>query len=576
MIIHINKKKNETKLSGKTLQKDYSYFENNALSVFIFGYPVDYAEMDWVSPAFVAEKYEEGAMGFLETIDGIYSIVIIDKIAQKQIVITDRVGIYTMFYAISKEHIYIGDRVLEIRGKLEASVLNERAILEFLNLGFKIGNKTFFKEISEFEPASIYTITAEVNEIKRKVYWSVFNYQSHNKIDKEDFRHKFNSNLDVVSALEEKIVTPISGGKDTRMLMSAILHRKERIHCYTFGPKNHGDILSSTKICNHFNIKHNIVELNDEWAKKIDLSLVSTEMNINGIGPFFFNYHVKEALEREKGQANMALQGELGNQLWRHHPYGYAVPSSVDIGECADFMIQKLTRVLYFKTDLRGSYEGLYNEKAIGEVYSALKESVCDDLSKLDKANKPSDFSEFFILRTLCYNLYSNILKYIGRHIKLFLPNLQRELLEQLHLLTIPQRVRGEYNDYIIEKNNRFLATLVYRNSGRVVKYLKMILNLITEKLFRFSLFAHPELHNYPKWIRKYHREEFLRTLDYDHMVLAKMFNREKLESMVKKFISNKYSIKSKKEIMLKYSNQHFIYNLYSLEHWLQTNHLKY
>lgn len=565
-----------TKVLGETLQKDYSYFENDALSVFIFGYPVDYIEMEWVKPALVAEKYKEKGLAFLETVDGIYTIVILDKPAHEQIVITDRVGIYTMFYALNGENIYISDRVLEIKEKLGKTVLNEQAILEFLNLGFKIGNKTFFKEIIEFEPASIYTVSQETEGIKRKVYWSVFNFTFDKKIDKEAFRNKFNSNLDVVSALEEKIVTPISGGKDTRMLLSAVLHRRENIHCYTFGPKNHGDILSSNKICKHFNLEHNIIELDNAWARQIDLGSVSADMNVNGLGPFFFNYHVKEALKRENGRADMALQGELGNQLWRHHPFGYEVPGSVDIEECADFMLQNLTRVLYFKTNLTSYYEGLYNGKSIDEVYMALKESVGGDLSKLEKVNKPSDFSEYFILRTLCYNLYSNILKYIGRHLKLFLPNLQRELLEQLHLLSINQRVRGEYNDYIIEKNNRFLATLVYRNSGRTVKYFKMILNLVTEKLLRFQLFAHPELHNYPKWIRKFHKEDFLYTLDYNHMVLAKMFNKEKLEGLVKKFINNRYSIKSKKEIMLKYSIQHFIYNLYSLEHWLQKNKITY
>ena len=127
-------------------------------------------------------------------------------------------------------------------------------------------------------------------------------------------------------------------------------------------------------------------------------------------------------------------------------------------------------------------------------------------MKKLPNPKIPSNYSEFFILRSLGYNYYSNMLKYIGKNIKLFVNPLQKDLLEQLHLLSINERVRGSYIDYIIAENNKYLSTLPYYNSGRVVKYIKLITNQVTQKAFNTSFFRHPELHNFPKWTRQYYK----------------------------------------------------------------------
>ena len=53
-------------------------------------------------------------------------------------------------------------------------------------------------------------------------------------------------------------------------------------------------------------------------------------------------------------------------------------------------------------------------------------------------------------------------------------------------------------------------------------------------------------------------------------MTRAKYHKLNIIYGLGNKFLLNKFSISSKKGILYEYSNQWFVYNLFSLEHWLQ------
>ncbi|MBN1952346.1 MAG: hypothetical protein JW801_14190 [Bacteroidales bacterium] len=564
----------QAKLAIDQPQIDYDSLVTDQLILFIYGHPVDFPKRKWLNCNNLAEYYRSGKLDFIDGIDGVFTLIILDKQQGRLIVITDRLGIYTPFYHLEDEQLCISDRTEELKSELARPEIDKDTVLELLNLGLKIGNKTLYRGIREFEPARIYEFGKDFS-MKEKEYWSVFDLQPSERMSKEDFKNLFNSNLDVITDLEDTILLPISGGKDTRMLLSAILHKKEKLHCYTFGPPYHSDIKGSVKICNRIGISHDIIEADMQFGREIDFNRDLKNMNLNGIGPYFFNLLVKKALIREKDKARLVLQGDLGNQMWRHHPFGRSVPQSMDPSENASWMLKNLTRVLYFKGDHSSNYANLYSHSSIQDVVTQLQESIRLDLMKLKDPEKPSDYSEFFILRTLAYNFYSNILKYIGRHFRLFVSPLQKDLLQQLHLLSIEERVRGGHIDYIIAENNKFLSTMPYYNSGRVMKYIKLISNSVSQKMIGTNLVNHPELHNYPLWIRKYHKDFFYRVLNPDKMVLGNYFNADELKNQVGAFLEEKYSILGKNRILLKYSNQHFVYNLFCLEQWLQFHEQK-
>jgi hypothetical protein len=550
-------------------QKDYDFKEIQNVLIFIFGYPVDFSKNQWASPDSIYKEYCQNRWDFMDAMDGAFSILIVDKNRKKTHIITDPVGIYTLFYYQDKQQLVISDRILEIKKRVKNVQLNSASILEYLNLCFKIGRKTHFINIYEFEPARIYSISEDF-EMAEKNYWNLFEKKSDEKIGKEKFRELFNTKLQAVTNLEQNIIMPMSGGRDTRTILSAILKEKEKLHCYTFGPDYHSDLAEARNICDYFGLDHRIVDLNDDWARNIDFDRELEQMNINGIGPHFYNMQIKYALDTEKHTNGLAIQGELGNQTWRHHPFGNLTPSSMDIKENAHFMLKNLTRVLFFKSDQTGFYQHLYKAHTIDEIKKTIELSIEEDLSKLPNPEIPSDFSEFFIFRTICYNFYSNILKFIGRYSKLYLPFLQKDLLQNLHLLQINTRVSAEYQKYIIAQNNQYLATKPYRNTGRKMKYVKLIGNKVANNIIRYKPFNHPELHNYPRWISEFHEDYFRSILNYDNMALSGLFNRKELEGLIDRFLGDQYSVLGKNQILFKFSNQHFIYNLFSLEQWLQ------
>ena len=75
---------------------------------------------------------------------------------------------------------------------------------------------------------------------------------------------------------------------------------------------------------------------------------------------------------------------------------------------------------------------------------------------------------------------------------------------------------------------------------------------------------------DYLYWIQKYHSNFLNEILSPDDMKLGHLFNPDILNNLKERFLKDNYSILTKRGLLFKYSNQHFIYNIFCLEHYLQ------
>ena len=197
-------------------QKDYDYIEKDNINVFIYGYPFNGPTNSWLSSNDVCQLYLRNELDFIEDIEGVYTILIFDKIKEKCYLITDRYGIYKLFYFKNHEHIIISDTLSEIINHMPYIKLNKESIIEYLNFGFKLGNKTHIEDIYEFESSTIYQINKEL-EMSEECYWNLLDKTEEDKITNDDFRKIFNAHIMTAMCLSKKISLPLTGGLFKRM-----------------------------------------------------------------------------------------------------------------------------------------------------------------------------------------------------------------------------------------------------------------------------------------------------------------------------------------------------------------------
>jgi len=543
-------------------QKDYQHLDKDDVGIFIYGYPFDYSTDSWITADGVYQLYSENELSFIHDIEGIYTIVILDKTKEKCFVIADRYGVYSMFYSRTHNHIILSDVISEIVPHMSGIRLNQESIIEYLNFGFKLGNKTHIEDIYEVESAIVYEISSDL-EMTGEIYWEFQGKSAEDKMTKEEFLKIFNAHMATAMRLSEKVCLPLTGGLDTRTILSACLSEKERLHCYTHGTKDNSDVKIAQTICRDLGIQHSCYELNEEWIATIPfMAEVNAEM-LNGLVSSIDSVHVEESYMKEEGKGELFISGVLGNEIWRCI-IGNKVVKATNLDDIASITIRHLAAM---------------DPNTVGICYrdedtiNLLRESVKKELLKSKNKEDPVALAEAFTFRNYCSNWASNSLKASGKHFKMVPAFLHRDLTPQIPLLSLAEKTSGYIQKYIIIRNNPYLASLPL-DTGRTVtndfsvklkgdiiflfRAFRIVMNMLSQKIFKADIIKFPYFTDYPGWFRSYHRKYVLDVLSYNTIATKDFFKRQELEKLVNAFLDGDSSL------------LRFMAGLLSLEIWLR------
>lgn len=545
-------------------QNDYQYLEKDNIGIFIYGYPFNASIDSWIAPADVYQQYSRNGLSFINDIEGLYTVIILDKTKKKCFVIVDRYGVYTLFYSRNRNHIILSDVISEIITHMSGIRLNQRSIIEYLNFGFKLGNKTHIEDIYEFESSRIYEINTEL-EMTERVYWEFKDKLEEGKMTKEEFLTAFNAHIATAKSLAKKLCLPLTGGLDTRTILSACIPEKERLHCYTHGTKNASDAKLARTICHHFGIRHSFYELNEEWIKTIPSMVEKNAEIFNGLVPSVTFMHVEESYTKEDTEGESFISGNMGNEIWRCL-LGRRVVDSTSIDDVS-LIITKLYE------GMNANVAGVYYDYGDKEVTKLLEESVRTELLMGKNVQDPVALSEIFVFRNHCSNWASNTLKATGKHFKAFAAFLHKDLVQQIPRMSLAEKTNGSIQKHIIASNNSYLANLPLDTGGTITNslstrlrghirllslYSRLAMNKISRKIFKANIIRTPYFTDYPGWLRSHHKEFVLEVLSYEKMVTKELFKKQELGKTVNSFLNGDNSLTQ------------FIVGLISLEIWLK------
>ncbi len=528
-------------------QKDYDLAENDDLIAFIYGYPFSPDAGKWISADDILSNHSEYKMDYIHKIDGVYSILVVDKTNKTIWMITDRYGIYTLFYYIDKEFLIISDSIGEILPHVKDARSNELSIMEYMYFGFKLGSKTHIEGVKQFEGASKYTIGPELS-MDREVYWYLIEKSKPHKMTKEEYRESFNRHIKTAFELEKNIVIPLSGGLDTRTILSSSIAQNLNFECYTYGLENSPDVKIAKKICKHLNIKHTYFKIDTEWIMNIPLAFERGAVDHNGLIPPYSSTNLESF--REYARDRLIFMGVLGNEVWR----GLLADKELDSYSEEMIIDTIMNQFLHNKTRMLKIFKG-YDDK---EVLNKIRNSLEKEIFASGHSKRTIDRFETFVLRTWGSNWTSNAFKGAGKYFKIYSAYLNKDLLPQVVLQDRNERIIGSMQKYIISRNNPYLATVKLDatdirhgasiNGGFgskfidlqaiVTHYSRAMVNYLPKRLFKRDMLKTPFFTDYPNWLRDNH-EKFITGSIYNNNDLTEdMFNKKNLDEMVWSFFN--------------------------------------
>lgn len=303
------------------------YNEDKKLCIMMEGEIYDYMDLkkDLVSkghtflvnndPEFILHLYEEYRTDFpdkIKKLNGIFIFAIYDSVRQELIICNDRYGLKPLYLCDRDNYLLFSS---EIKAILQDTSfkrkINLKAMAEFFSFGYVLENKTLLEGINLLPPASILTYSSTKNEINH--YWNWNQIKKIEVIGEEKIVDELGRLW--LQAVERrmqgngKIGASLSGGLDSRAIVSAIDSKYFPIHAMTFGKMNCDDYTIAKKVCDKLGIKHHFVEITaDIWFSGIEKTVWATDGHFNVI-----HQHSWDVIDRMKEYIDINLNGYAGD-----------------------------------------------------------------------------------------------------------------------------------------------------------------------------------------------------------------------------------------------------------------------
>lgn len=269
--------------SGKSVQSSVigqssSSYINNTISVYVYGRINKLSEFENLNikvsneAELIAKSYQNAVLeSTLSKIDGIFSFTIYDSISEKLILGTDRLGMMPLYYHLENGYISWSSELKAFPVLIQSrlNILPE-AIDVFIETGQLIAEMTWFENVKSLLPSSILSFDIAGQKIDIKRYWSWQNIKSQTISHDEAIEsiHEITENVFNNISLNKqfKYNLGLSGGVDSRFLLSGLCNKELDIQCYSVGQDNSQDVIFARKVSDIANVNHSTLRVSqDNW-----------------------------------------------------------------------------------------------------------------------------------------------------------------------------------------------------------------------------------------------------------------------------------------------------------------------
>jgi len=252
--------------------------ENRTLSIFFDGEIYDYNhEMEYLKTRghkfyvnndaeFCLHLYEEQGNDFVKELNGTFFLVMCDYLNRKVIIANDRYSIRRHYYMLNNRQLLFAPEAKAIlQGGSFKKELNSSAVADFFAFGYLLGDKTLFKYINSFPPASISVYDG--NQLVTERYWD-FSYSPDRSLSEKQFVDKlvryFRIAVNIRIHKNRRYGISLSGGLDSRVVLASVDKNRGKIAAYTFGNRNCDEVRISGQVSDKFNVKSCFYEITPE------------------------------------------------------------------------------------------------------------------------------------------------------------------------------------------------------------------------------------------------------------------------------------------------------------------------
>ena len=210
--------------------------------------------------------YLDYGVKVLDRYDGHFGLVIYNTKDQSLSIISDPLGLFTIFYSQNGRQVLISNSALAI-AHLEKSKPDSLVIECFLRAGRVHGEKTLWQGVKRVRPSTLIKITPE--KFEEFEYWkpridsNIASLSLNGALEMAD--EKIKNLYKKIFTREENIWADLTGGFDTRVTTMYLAKMGFPFTAYCFGQIWHPDVMISKEIFQKLGWQYLNISLPDNW-----------------------------------------------------------------------------------------------------------------------------------------------------------------------------------------------------------------------------------------------------------------------------------------------------------------------
>jgi asparagine synthase (glutamine-hydrolysing) len=459
-------------------------------------------------PELIAALYASEGLEWLPLIEGTFCAAILDSAAEQLVLVADRLGSYPLYW-------YAGPAGFTFASELRAVVrdhprptLDLETVATIGNLGFPFGQRTLAAGITLLPPATALTYDARTLTVSLKPYASLVPLFTQSEESKPRYLERLNTAfshaMDHAVHGDAQFGLSLSGGLDTRVILSALDSRRLPVSTFTIGGKGCADEVIGDQLSRLTRTDHQFIELGDRYLGDLVPNMRRMVSLTDGmyISHGFTETLALEAFERST--FSVLLRGHAGELAKTSTAWPLHTDASINAMTSVDQFVPYLLRRLdayYHGGSLRNAFNGAAAELfRNGHPRHTLQQAVGD------AALAPADLCSYLYLHEYHRRVTVPSLDIFRHVVEVRVPLADPEFLRVVLQGRREWREGTEIHRALIGFNSRRLLRVRNPNTGARAGAgpgEEWVFDKLNSVLRRLNVYGYRHYHDFDGWMRR-------------------------------------------------------------------------
>jgi asparagine synthase (glutamine-hydrolysing) len=226
----------------------------------------------------IAALYRLYGKDFASRMQGAFCLALLDENTKRIILASDHLGSYPIYlHKGADRFVFATDLKTVLRDPGVEPVLDPRAVADYLSFGFILGDRTLARHVKLLPAASVLTFCWDDWSCKVERYWRLedtfLTWKGSKAAYLEALNHTFNIAVGRALSRDRSVAISLSGGLDSRAILSAIQGAQSPVSTFTLGVKGCADEVIAEKLSRIAGTEHCFIELGEGYVGEFLIKL---------------------------------------------------------------------------------------------------------------------------------------------------------------------------------------------------------------------------------------------------------------------------------------------------------------